>query len=158
MTDRSRRADTEQYWASAATAANAREADNPLATDARSTAEIIATYLNCQRKDDAAGSLATVHYRGGSEEFRAGLELLASPDPRERAAGADVLAQLGWQDRTFLEESVDALLNALRDPDGQSCSPRSLPWDTEQARAPLMPSWYSSNTSPSISDTPWCTV
>jgi hypothetical protein len=27
-------------------------------------------------------------------------------DPRERVAGADILSQLGWQDRTFLEESV----------------------------------------------------
>jgi HEAT repeat protein len=45
------------------------------------------------------------------------MELLTSGEPRERAAGADVLAQLGWQDRTFLDESVDALLHALRDPE-----------------------------------------
>lgn len=35
------------------------------------------------------------------------------------AVVADVLAQLGWADRTFLEESVDALLCALRDPNDQ---------------------------------------
>jgi HEAT repeat protein len=58
-----------------------------------------------------------VHYRGGLKEFQSGLALLWSSDPLERAVGADVLGQLGWQDRAFLEESVDALLGALRDPD-----------------------------------------
>jgi HEAT repeat protein len=45
------------------------------------------------------------------------MDLLGSSDPRARAVGADILAQLGWQDQTFLEESVDALLLDLRDPD-----------------------------------------
>src|SRR4051812_19969138 len=58
--------------------------------------------------------------------------------PMERAIGADVLAQLGWQDRTFLDESVDALLSALADQDdsvvesvifalGHRASPRAIP-------------------------------
>jgi HEAT repeat protein len=42
---------------------------------------------------------------------------LTSKDSRERAAGAEILGQLGWQDRTFLEESVNALLGALIDTD-----------------------------------------
>jgi HEAT repeat protein len=137
MTDKPRRADKEPYWASAIIATSSRRADDQLASDTRSSAEIIATYVNSQRADDATNSLATVHYRGGPEEFQAGLELLASTDPRERAAGADVLAQLGWQDRTFLEESVDALLSALRDPEdsvvhsaifalGHRASPRAI--------------------------------
>jgi HEAT repeats/tRNA-splicing ligase RtcB/Ubiquinone biosynthesis protein COQ7 len=58
---------------------------------------------------------------------------------RDEAPSAykDILAQLGWQDRTFLEESVDALLCALRDPDdevvqsaifalGDRASPRAI--------------------------------
>jgi HEAT repeat protein len=119
MTDKPRRADTSPYWASSVVATSTRQADDPRASDARSTSEIIAAYL--QRSDDSGAGdlLATVHYRGGPEELRAGLTLLASEDPRERAAGADVLAQLGWADRTFLEESVDALLCALRDPNDQ---------------------------------------
>jgi hypothetical protein len=76
-------------------------------------------YLKNSNDSDEVDLLAIVQYRGGPEEFRAGLALLASSDPRERVAGADILAQLGWQDRTFLEESVDALLCALRDPDDQ---------------------------------------
>jgi HEAT repeat protein len=112
-----RRADTGPYWASAVIATSKRRADDPRASDTRSTAEIIAAYLNGQRDDDATNSLATVHYRGGPQEFRAGMDLLVSNDPRERSVGADVLAQLGWEDKTFLKESVDALLRALRDPE-----------------------------------------
>lgn len=119
MAEKPRRADTLPYWGSAVDGTGTRQSDDPRAWDTRSTAEIIGAYL--QSDGDAAGgnSLATVHYRGGLTEFRAGVELLASADPRERAAGADVLAQLGWRDRTFLNESVDALLGALRDPEAQ---------------------------------------
>ena len=78
---------------------------------------IISAYIASQNNDDAKNSLLTVHYRGGQEEFQFGMKLLASADPRERAVGADVLAQLGWGDRTFLDESVDALLGALTDPE-----------------------------------------
>jgi hypothetical protein len=53
------------------------------------------------------------------------------------AKTVDVLAQLGWQDRTFLDESVDALLHALQDPEdsvvqsaifalGHRASPRAI--------------------------------
>jgi HEAT repeat protein len=96
-----------------------RRPDAAQASDTRSTSEIIATYLQNSDDSDKADLLAIIQYRGGPEEFRAGLALLASSDSRERVAGADVLAQLGWQDRTFLEESVDALLCALRDPDDE---------------------------------------
>jgi hypothetical protein len=68
----------------------------------RTTDEIIAAYVEGQRRDDATASLSTVHYRGGETEFRAGIQLLASDDPVERAVGADVLAQLGWRDRACI--------------------------------------------------------
>ena len=137
MVDKPRRADAGPYWDSAVIATSTRKADDPAASDKRSTAEIIAAYLESQLNDDATNSLAVVHFRGGPEEFRAGLELLASSDSRERSVGADVLAQLGWRDRTFLEESLDALLPALNDPDasvvqsvifalGHRASPRAI--------------------------------
>lgn len=136
-TDKPRRADTEPYWASAVLGTGTRKADDPRVLDTRTTAEIVAAYIKGQRDDDATASLAIVHYRGGPEEFRAGIDLLASTDPRERAVGADVLAQLGWQDRAFIDESVDALLHALRDSDdlvvqsaifalGHRASPRAV--------------------------------
>lgn len=116
MTRKSRPADTQEYWESAVVSTGSRRPDDRLAEDTRPTSEIIAAYLRAQREGDASCSLATVHYRGGLQEFQSGLALLSSPDPFERAVGADVLGQLGWQDRAFLEESVDALLAALRDP------------------------------------------
>jgi HEAT repeat protein len=119
MTYDRRRADTSTYWSSAIVADNTRRPDAPQASDTRGTSEIIAAYLKNSNDSDEVDLLAIVQYRGGPEEFRAGLALLASSDPRERVAGADILAQLGWQDRTFIEESVDALLCALRDPDDQ---------------------------------------
>jgi hypothetical protein len=119
MTYDRRRADTSTYWSSAIVATSTRRSDAPQASDTRSTSEIIAAYLQNSDDSDEADLLAIVQYRGGPEEFRAGLALLASSDSRERVAGADILARLGWQDRTFLEESVDALLCALRDPDDE---------------------------------------
>ena len=137
MTNKPRRADTEPYWASAVIGTGKREADDSCASDTRPTDKIIAAYIEGQGNDDATASLAIVHYRGGPEEFRAGMELLTNGGPRERAVGADVLAQLGWQDRTFLDESVDALLGALGDPEdsvvesaifglGHRASPRAI--------------------------------
>lgn len=117
MTRKSRLADTQEYWESAIASTGSRRPDDRLAADTRPTSEIIAAYVRAQRQGEASCSLATVHYRGGLQEFQSGLALLWSSDPLERAVGADVLGQLGWQDRAFLEESVDALLGALRDPD-----------------------------------------
>jgi HEAT repeat protein len=134
MTYDRRRADTSTYWSSAIVATSARRPDAPQASDTRSTWEIIAAYLQSSDDSDEADLLATVQYRGGPEEFRAGLALLASSDSRERVAGADILAHLGWQDRTFLEESVDALLCALRDPDDEVVQSAILPWGRESPR------------------------
>jgi HEAT repeat protein len=115
--DKPKRADTEAYWASSVIGEGRRDAGDPRASDSRTTGEIIGTYIEAQRKDDATASLSTVHYRGGDTEFLAGIRLLASDDPVERVVGADVLAQLGWEDQAFLDESVDALLAALSDHD-----------------------------------------
>ncbi|MET0263595.1 MAG: HEAT repeat domain-containing protein [Rariglobus sp.] len=41
---------------------------------------------------------------------------MGSNDAKERAAGADILSQLGWSERTFVGESVDLLIPLLRDP------------------------------------------
>ena len=138
MTDKPKRADTEAYWASAVIGEGIRDAGNRRAFDNRTTAEIIAVYMECRRNDDATASLSTVHYRGGETEFRAGIQLLASNNPMERVVGADVLAQLGWRDRAFLDETVAALLSALSDQDvsvvqsaifalGHRASPRAIP-------------------------------
>lgn len=78
---------------------------------------IVVAYRAAYGDENADASLATVHYRGGQEEFEIGLEYCLSDDPKDRAVGADVLAQLGWSDRTFLDETVKTLIGLLADED-----------------------------------------
>ena len=117
MKDNRRRAETAPYWNSAVEVTSPRRSDHRRASDTRSTSELIAAYLQTPDDSEAADLITTVQYRGGAEEFRQGRALMASKDARERAAGAEILGQLGWQDRTFLEESIDALPDALMDTD-----------------------------------------
>jgi hypothetical protein len=117
MNDNKRRADAAPYWNSAVEVTGPRRSDHGRASDTRSTTELISAYLQTSDDSEAADLITTIQYRGGAEEFRAGLALLTSTDSRERAAGAEILGQLGWQDRTFLDESVSALLGALSDTD-----------------------------------------
>lgn len=70
-----------------------------------------------EHEDDPDCSLALVHYRGTREELDLGLEYSRSPDPKDRITGAYALAQLGWSDQTYLEESVDRLIELLSDED-----------------------------------------
>jgi HEAT repeat protein len=78
---------------------------------------IVAAYRTAYGDEKADASLATVHYRGNREELEIGLEYSRSQDPKDRAVGADVLAQLGWSDRTFLDETVTELIRLLTDED-----------------------------------------
>jgi HEAT repeat protein len=97
--------------------------------------------------DDGDASLALVHYRGGQEEFDLGAEYARSADPLDRITGADILAQLGWADRSFLDESVLLLIPLLHDPDprvaaaaasalGHRADPRAIPPLAELAGSP----------------------
>ncbi|GLH76227.1 hypothetical protein SSBR45G_11350 [Bradyrhizobium sp. SSBR45G] len=89
------------------------------ANDPRGTPEIISALrdLYLQDKDDEECAIAVLHGRGSSVEFDAAAALCRGASQAERVLGADILAQLGWSDRTFLEESVDILLSMLNDPD-----------------------------------------
>ena len=60
-------------------------------------------------------NLGLVHYRGGEEEFQLGKTYLNSDDSLDRGVGADILGQLGWRDKTFLDLSVSLLISALQD-------------------------------------------
>jgi HEAT repeat protein len=83
------------------------------------TSEELARCFISQRWDTEDGSHAatTLHFRGGKEEFEIGRRYTESLDAWERAAGADILGQLGAADKTFCEESVDVLIPLLKDPD-----------------------------------------
>lgn len=87
--------------------------------DPRPSRLVVERYRAALDDDDSDCSLAVVHYRGSREELEIGLEYTFSPDPKDRATGAHVLAQLGWSDQTFLEKSVDRLIELLSDEDPQ---------------------------------------
>ena len=89
--------------------------DSRLENDPTPSRLVVEKYRQVIGQDDHDASLALVSYRGGREEFELGLEYCKSSDPLDRATGAEVLAQLGWGDRTFLEESVAVLIPMLKD-------------------------------------------
>jgi HEAT repeat protein len=94
-----------------------RDPDAPQSSDPRSTAELVALYLRDPEGDEAGRALGIIQFRGGKEEFEIAARLAASKFARERRAAADILAQLGWQEETYLSESVEILLRLLDDPE-----------------------------------------
>jgi HEAT repeat protein len=94
-----------------------RDPNAPQASDPRSTAELVALYLRDPETDEAGQVLGIVQYRGGKEEFEIAAKLARSQLAHERRVAADILAQLGWQEKTYLNESNQILLDLLCDPD-----------------------------------------
>jgi HEAT repeat protein len=92
--------------------------DHPPASDRRTTEELIAAALDASRPDNEArwGAIHTLHFRGSRAELDAALALTRSPSAEARSTAAHILGQLGQEDRTFLDESVDALIALLDDP------------------------------------------
>lgn len=94
---------------------HARYADEP-----RSSEELAACFLREGWETDAGIHAAvTLHYRGGQTEFEIGRRLATSTDAAKRVAGADILGQLGWERKTFLDESLPVLIGLLQDGDAQ---------------------------------------
>jgi hypothetical protein len=94
-----------------------RDLDAPQASDNRTTSDLVALYLRDPESDEAGQALGIVQYRGGKEEFDIAIQLANSSLAHERRVAADILAQLGWQDRTYLDESVEIILRLLDDPE-----------------------------------------
>lgn len=61
--------------------------------------------------------MAILNFRGGLTEFEMGQRLAQSGSVEDRVIAADLLGQLGWGKRTYLNESVDVLLPLLNDPE-----------------------------------------
>jgi len=85
--------------------------------DPTPSSEVAQRYRESIYDDDRDVSLALLHYRGGDEEFRLGNDYSHSDDAGDRATGANILAQLGWSDQTFRDESVAILTELLGDSD-----------------------------------------
>lgn len=86
------------------------------AQDQRPTPHLVELYLADPESDEGSRALGVIHCRGGAEEFAHGARLARSGTEQERIAGAHILAELGWGERTHLEESVSILLDLLQDP------------------------------------------
>ena len=73
--------------------------------------------LRWGQEDDEAvrEAIAILRFRGTARELEIARELASDPDPERRSLAADIMGQLGWDEQTFLEESVDALLQLLDD-------------------------------------------
>lgn len=84
-------------------------------SDENPSSVLVERYRRAIESDDSMVSLAVVHYRGTHVEYDLGRRYIASADSWDRATGAEVLAQLGWGDQTFREESIDALIPLLND-------------------------------------------
>lgn len=89
----------------------------PHETDTTPSEVLVARYRRAYDSDQEFVSMAPVHRRGTAVEFELGLRYIASSDPLDRATGAHVLSQLGWENAAFREESIQALLPLLADPD-----------------------------------------
>jgi HEAT repeat protein len=94
-----------------------RDTTHPYSQDTRTSEELVELHREGLRKDNDRESMAILHFRGGEMEFRLAKALTESADAEDRAIGADILAQLGWDDRTFLDESVSILISLLEDSD-----------------------------------------
>lgn len=84
-----------------------------MAENGVSDAELIAQALALTGVDDDArwDRVCELHGRGGQQIFIAARDLCASPVPRDRRLGADILGQLGYRlGRPFLEESLPILM------------------------------------------------
>lgn len=91
--------------------------DDRFENDKTPSREVAERYRDAIFDDDCDVSLTLLHYRGGEEEFLLGKEYCMSEDAGDRATGADILAQLGWSDQTFRDESIEILKALLDDPD-----------------------------------------
>lgn len=86
------------------------------ANDTRSTRELFHAALKSD--DDAAwDAISALHWRGTKEILERCLTLSQSKNAKERARAADILGQLGVPDRTYPNESFDALFDLLSDED-----------------------------------------
>lgn len=94
-----------------------RDPNHPFAKDRRTSAALATLAIDSADENAGYEAIAILHYRGTSTEFGIARELASNQDPARRCLSADIMGQLGWDDKTFLEESVGVLLELLDDSD-----------------------------------------
>jgi HEAT repeat protein len=83
--------------------------------DPRTVAELVRAALQSADEDEAWRAVRALHWRGSREVLEAALALCLSASPRERAWGADILGQIGVEERAFPEECFRAVDRLLRE-------------------------------------------
>src|SRR5262245_6871768 len=83
--------------------------------DQRDTSELVRVALTAEDEDSSWEAVMVLHYRGSATELAMAQDLAKAPDPRRRELAADILGQLGWDERRFLSESVNTLIVLLGD-------------------------------------------
>jgi HEAT repeat protein len=96
-----------------------RDPNHRFAKDSRESSTLASLAIVEPCEDVAREAVAVLHYRGTHLEFEIARELASDRDPARRSLAADILGQLGWDERTCLEESLDVLLNLLDDSDSR---------------------------------------
>lgn len=96
--------------------------------DSKSTEELFAATLEGKYEDDAAWeAIAVLRLRGTSEVFEVAKRYCLTENPRARARGLNVLAQLGAgkpdAERPFMAESVSISLDHRGDADADVVYP-----------------------------------
>lgn len=94
-----------------------RDPNHRFARDTRESATLAALALVEPDEDVAREAIAILHYRSTPLEFELAREFASDREPARRSLAADILGQIGWDERAFLEESVDILLDLLDDSD-----------------------------------------
>jgi HEAT repeat protein len=82
--------------------------------DPRSTQDLISIALTGSDEHAAWEPIGVLQWRGTRDVLVAAQRLCASPCQKEQALGARILGQLGLPERTFPDESLEALLELLR--------------------------------------------
>ena len=83
--------------------------------DPRTVTELVRAALESADEDEAWRAVRALHWRGSREVLEAALALCLSASPRERAWGADILGQIGVEERAFPEECFRAVDRLLRE-------------------------------------------
>jgi HEAT repeat protein len=134
------------------------------ALERKSTVELFAATLKGEYDDDAPWEAVHVlRRRGTAEVFEAARQFCQSENPRARAMGLSVLAQLGAgkpdEERPFMAESVVIAIRHLADSDPEvvSSAARALSnLDTEPAVASLI--GLRSHTDPDVRQAVACSI
>ncbi len=77
-----------------------RTSSHKYAFDLRSSEELCEVILNKMNSDeDPYEEIAILHFRGSRKEFENGKNLTENVDPDKLSMGANILAQLGWEEK-----------------------------------------------------------